>query len=393
MPSVAILNTLYFTSHLAHNIFPTIPIKFASPGKFFTVVKLKRKFIIFFASYVLLLISSATQVIISFRFAAERNLFAIVFQGFLSVLYFSAFIVFFAYQFLTTEFCCLLNNIVRSSSAINVVENNLPNRPKCFWLVICAYMVSAAICTLCVVIIPFISVIFPCLYNNTVYTYLFESCESFLFRIFVYMLCIIFMTPIGLMAPFTAVTMFLSMSELTSNLHNMKYFIKAKLSNEESGCCYKVAMCYRIVQLFATLVNRCYQMSFWPVCEFIGSGLIIAMMYAILVYGQYWNGIFKLGLLISILTVGSVICVPLLIGSHCLSISKYIIVKLKRHKYNKREVDKWNSCFLKSCKPISLKIGPFHEMDRTRVPCLVRFILQRTIFLVFKTRDGLSVPV
>ncbi len=146
-------------------------------------------------------------------------------------------------------------------------------------------------------------------------------------------------------------------------------------------------MRYRSTQLFSNLVNQCHQVYFWPTCEFIGSTLIIAMLYALLVFDKYINGLFKLGLIVTILTVVSVACVPLLIGSQCLSISRNIIFNLKNYKCYGNKADNLNKYFLKSCAPISLKIGYFHEMDRTRVPSLIRFILQRTFFLVFKTKD------
>ncbi len=44
-----------------------------------------------------------------------------------------------------------------------------------------------------------------------------------------------------------------------------------------------------------------------------------------------------------------------------------------------------NKCF-KSCPVIKLKVGDFHYMDRQRVPEFLRFIFQRTVFLVLQTR-------
>lgn len=51
----------------------------------------------------------------------------------------------------------------------------------------------------------------------------------------------------------------------------------------------------------------------------------------------------------------------------------------------------WNGCkyartFSRSCKPIVLKIGDFHCMDRQRAPLFLRFVTQRTFALVMKTK-------
>lgn len=47
---------------------------------------------------------------------------------------------------------------------------------------------------------------------------------------------------------------------------------------------------------------------------------------------------------------------------------------------------KWSQRFLKSCPLISLKVGRFHLLDRGRGPAFIRFILQRTLLLILKTR-------
>lgn len=40
-----------------------------------------------------------------------------------------------------------------------------------------------------------------------------------------------------------------------------------------------------------------------------------------------------------------------------------------------------------SCAPMWLRMGPFHQLDRSRFPALIRFCLQRTFFLIVNTRD------
>lgn len=48
----------------------------------------------------------------------------------------------------------------------------------------------------------------------------------------------------------------------------------------------------------------------------------------------------------------------------------------------------WARKFLKSCPVIAISVGEFHKMDSERVPAFIRFISQRTFFLVLKTKLG-----
>ncbi len=57
-------------------------------------------------------------------------------------------------------------------------------------------------------------------------------------------------------------------------------------------------------------------------------------------------------------------------------------------KFETFSMGSWNRKFLRSCPPICLRVGPFHKLDRQRTPSFLRFILQRTFFLVMKTKLG-----
>lgn len=50
----------------------------------------------------------------------------------------------------------------------------------------------------------------------------------------------------------------------------------------------------------------------------------------------------------------------------------------------------WSKKFFKSCPPITIRVGEFHKMDNERAPAYVRFVLQRTLFLVVRTKLNLG---
>jgi len=69
-------------------------------------------------------------------------------------------------------------------------------------------------------------------------------------------------------------------------------------------------------------------------------------------------------------------------GTH---LSKGTLTSLK--KWNiKRETSQYFKKVIKSIHPVKIHMGPFHVVDKGRAPALLRFCLQRTAFLVFKSR-------
>lgn len=84
---------------------------------------------------------------------------------------------------------------------------------------------------------------------------------------------------------------------------------------------------------------------------------------------------------IMVFAVGATCCSRLGLGSNTIILSTKILSYTKS----------WNGCpepckFFQSCPKISIRVGEFHKMDSERAPAFIRFILQRTFFLVFKTK-------
>ncbi len=145
---------------------------------------------------------------------------------------------------------------------------------------------------------------------------------------------------------------------------------------------YRIAMSYRGLQIFLVICNEAYQTYVWPLLQFVGSCVGIIGLYFLLEYGT----ILPIGL-VFIITACFVLLVGVAFlildaGSRPILLSSNILRKVKyNYEYN------WSRKFWRSCKPISLNVGPFHKMDRSRGPAFFRFILQRTFFLSVQSRN------
>lgn len=121
----------------------------------------------------------------------------------------------------------------------------------------------------------------------------------------------------------------------------------------------------------------------WTSYEFTGAVLIISTVYLIIVFEQKLQPVvIFLFVSCAILTL-AVVCLTLDMASRPVKRSKAFLEKCKSFKWSVE-----TSKFLRSCSYIAFRIGSFHEIDRERVPTFFRFILQRTFFLVAKSRKG-----
>ncbi len=128
----------------------------------------------------------------------------------------------------------------------------------------------------------------------------------------------------------------------------------------------------------------------WPVLEFVGATIIISLLHGLLVLNNALSSVIKLGLVFYLAVICYAAFIPLSLGNNSLQLPKLGMAKLKHPKFI-RGNNGWMRKFVRSCGPISLKFDSFHEMDKIRSFNLMRFILQRAFFLVFKTKqDGLN---
>ncbi len=112
-----------------------------------------------------------------------------------------------------------------------------------------------------------------------------------------------------------------------------------------------------------------------------------------IIFGKYlpiWVGfLLNLTLLVSVTTV----CVVLNMGSQPILKSSKVLQKWRV--YNQECTCNWTRKFVRSCPNVVLHMGSFHNLDRSRAPGLMRFVLQRKFFLVKSTGNicGISMSV
>ncbi len=142
---------------------------------------------------------------------------------------------------------------------------------------------------------------------------------------------------------------------------------------------------YRQVQIFVKLTNICFSRNVLPVFQFNGALLLITFLYSTIEFGKYlpiWTTVL-LGLC-SLLLI-TLVWVVLDQGSQPVLQSSKVLKNWKR--YNVSCNCRWTRKFIRSCPKVVLRMGSFHAVDQSRAPNLMRFVLQRTFFLVKSFRD------
>ncbi len=229
---------------------------------------------------------------------------------------------------------------------------------------------------------------FKCLNFNNVLKIMLGNCESNLFRFIIPLsklptLCTAFII--------SAMTVPIAFVTFKETIDTWIDFLKTLSYNNNENCMFgywTIVLNYRRIQIFMILFNECFQTTFWPVLEFIGSMLCICLGYSFVVYSHLFGNLFKLAMTSVLILLLCVIVFVMDVGSRSLCSSFKSIRQMKL--LLKQNDPTWFRNFVKSCSPVALKIGCFHKMDRSRGPHLVPFILQRTFFLVLKSRDSFA---
>jgi len=119
------------------------------------------------------------------------------------------------------------------------------------------------------------------------------------------------------------------------------------------------------------------------VIQFFGALVCNGLFYTLLSYKNLLSNFMYASSLFFSLSLLFSKCILSDIGSRSLIISSQIIrsSNSRINVFHRKEFQK----FSKSCPLILLKVGSFHYIDRQRVPHLLRFVLQRTFFLVVRT--------
>jgi len=148
---------------------------------------------------------------------------------------------------------------------------------------------------------------------------------------------------------------------------------------------WEILRSYRQCQVFNNLINKVSQFTALPQAQIAGSSIIIGSLYTTVISNGRIPTIVYIGSVF--FTVETVFYVFLLfdLASTGLIASKSFLRSLRKWPYSRNSLFRR---YIKSLQPLRIYTGPFHVVDKGRAPALLRFCLQRTIFLVVKTRTG-----
>lgn len=177
---------------------------------------------------------------------------------------------------------------------------------------------------------------------------------------------------------------FYSINDLSVYDANILFYVNSSfylndIGHNDSINNYLASIYFRQVQILMLLANTFYQAYVLPLFQFCGAIILIGFLYAAIMGGKFLPLVVTLCLYILVLNMSIVFWVLVEMGSQpVVKSSKLLrILKHRNCKYTRK--------FLRSCPKIALKVGYFYVLDRSRAPSLMRFVLQRTFFLVKST--------
>lgn len=305
------------------------------------------------------------------------NLARTFFYGFLSCSIFGETIYTFGFYVQASEFCCLLNCMSRKSDKI-FNKNVKRSQPTDYLLVTLTIWLQLTIILQFLVLIPAVDISLIVLY---------EDQHRALYIIF-FALKLFTLIRICSTLLITLPTCIVSVKELCDNLVTVLSIVKTESSVKCNVQLRLLIMHYRQVQIFTILVNECFSTYFWPGFQFIGASASVGLAFVFIVFRNVLSIFIQTSLILIALFILSVICFVFDMGSRPMPLSSKILAGTRLLIGGKE--CKWFSKFTKSCPCIALKVGQFHKIDRKRVPSIIRFVLQRTVFLVLKSRPGNS---
>lgn len=145
----------------------------------------------------------------------------------------------------------------------------------------------------------------------------------------------------------------------------------------------KLAMAYRQLQIIVGLCDNCFQQFSWPNIQFMGSSILISVLYSVLMFYKIFPANVLL-MMVSTCTITGIFIFSIFdYGSRPYVASRKFLARCTKQ----WRLFPWTRAFFRSCRPIYFKIGQFHRMDRGRGPSLIRFCLQRTFFLMVQSKN------
>ncbi len=388
MPAKVLIDKVYFWTKLCHNILHVLPFTFITQRSVTIVSKSKIRNQVFWSLiFILNIFSTVLQIADEILQTEKTNLTVVLFHGLLLLVACGTFAAFITYNWQACEICGILNCLIARPNGLHTTLFRYQGKSSKF-LISLFVMITPLIFILLAIVEPIVTLTCPCLYENQLYTLLLGPCNTYSFRLVVFMLSILFSLPIGSLLSFLAIFCGVTLMEINDSLKKFQSILKILLTFKDplnrNNLLFKLSLVYRQLQIFVIICNDCYQRLFWPAFEFLGAMEIMALMYALIMFSEVFS-VLSIAILITCLIMTTCFyCIVLDMGSQSRLISGRILAVAQT---NLKSEIRTRKCF-KSCKPIALKVGSFHEMDRQRFPNVMRFILQRTIFLVLKTKQG-----
>ncbi len=387
MLSKGIFQITYVLTKFSFHVTSIIPFTFTNQQKLAIVSRNTKVRKIWSIIIIFNFVSSILQILDWFLWKRDKNLIIILFHGFTFMANCSLLCITITYYCQAKGFCCFLNCIIsRPNGLFNIFNNQNVNTNKKLTCLVST--VTLIVATAYIIVLPAITFVFPCLYGSSFLIYLLGRCNTLGFRILAVFQLIGMAVGMGTLGPLLVTHCFLTINEITENLHHLKFILQGILASQNNKSkivrIEKIGMFYRQIQIFAILCNECLSLLIFPTLEFVGSLTAISFLYALLAFNNLLSGLLKTVVLIALVTNCFICGYTLNIGSKCVVLSKEVISKVKRSGLG----SKYSKKLIQSCSPIELRIGSFHKLYRDRVPTLMRYILQRTIFLVLKTKQS-----
>lgn len=370
---------------LCYWIFPTVPLKLvyqnehANPLTLFSPDKTNTYFRFWFIVQIISLYQTILELVYTCLYTEAKNLIILLYLGVLFLSKLTAFLWFGLCYNEAHSLNMLLSCLVNRKNIIT----KLPVSKSIYTILVCT---AANLVVLFVVMFPILAFILPCLHDTPILRFVFGQCSTFLFRVFLSASTFVFMVPCAKYGVLVATLFWLSLLKLNKFMKTFDSFLRSFKEFQTLNRKRNLALIYRNLQIFLILNNSCFQNWVLPVFQFFGGTSIIVILYTCIAFQNVLSPV-CFALLVFLCAFLTNICVVTMdMGSKPLLYSRKILRHLKLFGSGP-----WSLRFCISCPKIVLKVGSFHYMDRERVPSFIRFILQRTLFLVTKTKTDTEV--
>ncbi|CAL8129228.1 unnamed protein product [Orchesella dallaii] len=298
----------------------------------------------------------------------------VAFQGILLGCHFCGILHFAAISQNREDFVKLVNSL-RTFGKFERVDLRIVRNARRDDLILAISASVGFVGSIAIIIVPVIASTFPAVHKHILLNLCNCNGSNYLQKILIFLCELLSILPSAAIGPAIGTLCLVSVSCIHENLKG----IKAHSTSKNHQLC----TFFRQLQILGMFCDKCFQQYIWISFQFTGAAFIISSLYATIVFGHRISNILIL-LLVTICIVTIIFCLSLLeIGSMPQLISKKILVKWKLWRD-----DKYHKKWLRSCKPITMQVGPLHKLDRQRGPALIRFCLQRTFFFVVKTRSS-----